>query len=346
VTVEFSHPLWDHFQRDLSSVEDLSQLTEVKDKYLSRQRGELSLEMRKLGTLPAEERPRAGQILNRLKQAVTQALEQRRRELEEGQTELRLKDEYLDVSLPGFSLPLGSIHPIRRVLREMEEIFVRMGFSVLVGPEIETDYYNFEALNIPQGHPAREDQDTLYLRGNLLLRTHTSPVQIRTMEKSRPPLRIVVPGRVYRRDSVDATHSPMFHQIEGLVVDEGISMADLKGTLETFFRELFSSETKVRLRPSYFPFVEPGAEVDISCIFCSGSGCRVCKKSGWIEILGAGMVHPKVFSMVGYDSERYTGFAWGMGIDRIAILKYQVNDMRYFFENDVRFLSQLQSGWA
>lgn len=346
MTVEFSHPLWDHFQRDLSSVEDLSQLTEVKDKYLSRQRGELSLEMRKLGTLPAEERPQAGQILNRLKQAVTQALEQRRRELEEGQTELRLKDEYLDVSLPGFSLPLGSIHPIRRVLREMEEIFVRMGFSVLVGPEIETDYYNFEALNIPQGHPAREDQDTLYLRGNLLLRTHTSPVQIRTMEKSRPPLRIVVPGRVYRRDSVDATHSPMFHQIEGLVVDEGISMADLKGTLETFFRELFSSETKVRLRPSYFPFVEPGAEVDISCIFCSGSGCRVCKKSGWIEILGAGMVHPKVFSMVGYDSERYTGFAWGMGIDRIAILKYQVNDMRYFFENDVRFLSQLQSGWA
>ena len=222
----------------------------------------------------------------------------------------------------------------------MEEIFVRMGFSVLLGPEIETDYYNFEALNIPKGHPAREDQDTLYIGGNLLLRTHTSPAQIRTMEKHQPPLRIVVPGRVYRRDSVDATHSPMFHQVEGLVVDEGISMADLKGTLELFFRELFSSETKVRLRPSYFPFVEPGAEVDISCIFCSGDGCRVCKKSGWIEILGAGMVHPKVFSMVGYDSERYTGFAWGMGIDRIAILKYQVSDMRYFFENDTRFLSQ------
>lgn len=340
MTLEYSHPLWDNFQHDLSSVEDLSQLTEVKDKYLSRQRGELSLEMRKLGSLPSEDRPRAGQLLNRLKNAVTQAIDQRQQELKEGQTERRLKEESLDVSLPGFSLARGSIHPIRRVLREMEEIFVRMGFTVLTGPEIETDYYNFEALNIPTGHPARDDQDTLYLGGNRLLRTHTSPVQIRTMEKNQPPLRIVVPGRVYRRDSVDATHSPMFHQVEGLVVDEGISMADLKGTLEMFFRELFSKNTKVRLRPSYFPFVEPGAEVDISCIFCAGKGCRVCKKSGWIEILGAGMVHPKVFSMVGYDSERYTGFAWGMGIDRIAILKYQVSDMRYFFENDTRFLSQ------
>jgi len=340
VTLEYSHPLWDNFQQDLSSVEDLPQLTEVKDKYLSRQRGELSLEMRKLGSLPAEERPQAGQLLNRLKKAVTKALDQRQRELKEGQTERRLKEETFDVSLPGFAPSLGSVHPIRRALREMEEIFVRMGFSVLVGPEIETDYYNFEALNIPKGHPAREDQDTLYLSENLLLRTHTSPVQIRTMEKHQPPLRIVVPGRVYRRDSVDATHSPMFHQVEGLVVDEGISMADLKGTLEMFFKELFSTETRVRLRPSYFPFVEPGAEVDISCIFCAGKGCRVCKKSGWIEILGAGMVHPRVFSMVGYDSERYTGFAWGMGIDRIAILKYQVSDMRYFFENDTRFLSQ------
>lgn len=340
MTLEYSHPLWDNFQQDLSSVEDLPQLTEVKDKYLSRQRGELSLEMRKLGSLPAEERPQAGQLLNRLKKAVTKALDQRQRELKEGQTERRLKEETFDVSLPGFAPSLGSVHPIRRALREMEEIFVRMGFSVLVGPEIETDYYNFEALNIPKGHPAREDQDTLYLSENLLLRTHTSPVQIRTMEKHQPPLRIVVPGRVYRRDSVDATHSPMFHQVEGLVVDEGISMADLKGTLEMFFKELFSTETRVRLRPSYFPFVEPGAEVDISCIFCAGKGCRVCKKSGWIEILGAGMVHPRVFSMVGYDSERYTGFAWGMGIDRIAILKYQVSDMRYFFENDTRFLSQ------
>ena len=340
MTLELSHPLWDRFEADLASVETLPELTEVKDTYLSRQRGLLTLEMRKLGSLPAEERPAAGQLLNRLKNTITEAVETRQRELKEGQTERRLREESLDVSLPGLELGHGTVHPIRRVLREMEEIFVRMGFSVLLGPEIETDYYNFEALNIPKGHPARDDQDTLYLGGNLLLRTHTSPVQIRTMEQHQPPLRIVVPGRVYRRDSVDATHSPMFHQVEGLVVDEGISMADLKGTLEVFFQELFSSDTKVRLRPSYFPFVEPGAEVDISCIFCSGSGCRVCKRSGWIEILGAGMVHPKVFSMVGYDPERYTGFAWGMGIDRIAILKYQVSDMRLFFENDTRFLSQ------
>jgi phenylalanyl-tRNA synthetase alpha chain len=222
----------------------------------------------------------------------------------------------------------------------MEDIFVRMGFTVVVGPEIESDHYNFEALNIPKGHPARDDQDTLYINDTLLLRAHTSPVQIRTMERHQPPLRIVAPGRVFRRDSVDATHSPMFHQMEGLLVDEGITLADLKGTLEVFFRELFSEETRVRLRPSYFPFVEPGAEVDISCIFCGGKGCRVCKRSGWIEVLGAGMVHPRVFSMVGYDSERYTGFAWGIGIDRIALLKYQVDDMRLLFENDIRFLSQ------
>jgi len=215
-----------------------------------------------------------------------------------------------------------------------------MGFTVVTGPEVESDYYNFEALNIPQGHPARDDQDTLYLSDNLLLRTHTSPVQIRTMERQKPPIRIVVPGRVFRRDAVDATHSPMFHQMEGLVVDEGITLADLKGTLEIFLRELFSAETRVRFRPSYFPFVEPGAEVDIGCIFCAGGGCRVCKGSGWIEIMGAGMVHRRVFQMVGYDWERFTGFAWGMGIDRIAILKYQVDDLRLFFENDIRFLRQ------
>jgi phenylalanyl-tRNA synthetase alpha chain len=222
----------------------------------------------------------------------------------------------------------------------MEDILVRMGFQIVSGPEIESDYYCFEALNIPKGHPARDAQDTFYLSEDLVLRTHTSPVQIRTMEGRKPPLRIAVPGRVFRRDAVDATHSPMFHQMEGLVVDEGIQFGDLKGTLEVFFKELFSEETRIRLRPSYFPFVEPGAEVDISCIFCSGSGCRVCKRTGWIEILGAGMVHPHVFEMVGYDPAKYTGFAWGMGIDRIAILKYQVDDLRLFFENDVRFLRQ------
>jgi phenylalanyl-tRNA synthetase alpha chain len=222
----------------------------------------------------------------------------------------------------------------------MEEIAVRMGFSVLSGPELELDHYNFEALNMPREHPARDTQDTLYITENLLLRTHTSPVQIRTMERQQPPIRMVVPGRVYRRDTVDATHSPMFHQMEGLVVDEGITFGDLKGTLEVFLRELFSRDLKVRFRPSYFPFVEPGAEVDIECIFCSSRGCGICKRTGWIEIMGAGMVHPRVFSMVGYDAERYTGFAWGMGIDRIAILKYRVSDLRLFFDNDLRFLRQ------
>jgi phenylalanyl-tRNA synthetase alpha chain len=296
--------------------------------------------MRKLGSLPAEDRPAAGQLLNRLKNSVSASLEEKLSLLKKKIDEEKLASGGVDVTLPGYVPPSGGIHPIRRIWREMEDIFVRMGFEVVVGPEVESDYYNFEALNIPKGHPARDDQDTLFVNKNLLLRTHTSPVQIRTMEKRKPPLRIVVPGKVFRRDSVDATHTPMFHQVEGLLVDEGITLADLKGTLEAFFRELFSADTRVRLRPSYFPFVEPGAEVDISCIFCSGSGCRVCKRSGWIEILGAGMVHPKVFSMVGYDPERYTGFAWGMGIDRIAILKYQVDDLRLFFENDIRFLSQ------
>lgn len=335
-----SHPLWNAFQLDLKEVGKLEELTEVRDKYLGRQRGLVAQEMRKLGQVPSGERPEAGKVLNRLKIAVSKALETRQAELKKILEEAQLREERIDATLPAYSVRTGGIHPIRRVWREMEDIFVRMGFTVAVGPEIESDHYNFEALNIPKGHPARDDQDTLYISDSLLLRTHTSPVQIRTMEQHQPPIRIVVPGRVFRRDSVDATHSPMFHQMEGLVVDEGITLADLKGTLEVFFRELFSEQTRVRLRPSYFPFVEPGAEVDISCIFCGGNGCRVCKRTGWIEILGAGMVHPRVFSMVGYDSERYTGFAWGMGIDRIAILKYQIDDMRLLFENDIRFLSQ------
>jgi len=340
VSDELKHPLWEAFQNELSSAVDLDRLAEVRDRYLSRQRGLVALEMRKLGSLPAEERPAAGKLLNRLKNAVAGLIEEKQRILKEQAARDRLAQSRVDVTLPGYAPPGGGIHPIRRIWREMEEIFIRMGFEVVLGPEVESDYYNFEALNIPKGHPARDDQDTLFINRNLLLRTHTSPVQIRTMEKRKPPLRIVVPGKVFRRDSVDATHTPMFHQVEGLVVDEGITMADMKGSLEAFFKELFSEETRVRLRPSYFPFVEPGAEVDISCIFCSGTGCRVCKRSGWIEILGAGMVHPRVFSNVGYDSEKYTGFAWGMGIDRIAILKYQVDDLRLFFENDIRFLSQ------
>ena len=334
------HPLWEDFCRDLESVSSLGDLSDLKDKYLGRKRGLISLELRKLGALSEEERSAAGQQLNDLKVQVQAALSKQQGELKEKEREGKLATEAIDVTLPGYEFLRGGIHPLRRVRQEMEEISVRMGFTVVTGPEVESDYYNFEALNIPQGHPARDDQDTLYLSNNLLLRTHTSPVQIRTMEKQSPPVRIVVPGRVYRRDAADATHSPMFHQLEGLVVDEGITLADLKGTLEVFLKELFSSDTRVRFRPSYFPFVEPGAEVDISCIFCAGEGCRVCKGSGWIEIMGAGMVHPRVFEMVGYDWEKYTGFAWGMGIDRIAQLKYQVDDLRLFFENDIRFLSQ------
>ena len=334
------HPLWDEFCQDLESVSSLGALSDLRDKYLSRKKGLISLELKKLGGLSSEERSVVGQQLNQVKGQVQEALSEQQDEFKGQEREVKLTQEQIDVTLPGYPFALGRIHPLRRVRQEMEEISVRMGFTVVTGPEVESDYYNFEALNIPQGHPARDDQDTLYLSDTLLLRTHTSPVQIRTMEKQKPPIRIVVPGRVFRRDAVDATHSPMFHQMEGLVVDEGITLADLKGTLEVFLRELFSEETRVRFRPSYFPFVEPGAEVDISCIFCAGGGCRVCKNSGWIEIMGAGMVHSRVFQMVGYDCERYTGFAWGMGIDRIAILKYQVDDLRLFFENDIRFLSQ------
>ena len=334
------HPLWDEFCQDLESVSSLGALSDLRDKYLSRKKGLISLELKKLGGLSSEERSVVGQQLNQLKGQVQEALSEQQDEFKGQEREVKLTQKQIDVTLPGYPFALGRIHPLRRVRQEMEEISVRMGFTVVTGPEVESDYYNFEALNIPQGHPARDDQDTLYLSDTLLLRTHTSPVQIRTMEKQKPPIRIVVPGRVFRRDAVDATHSPMFHQMEGLVVDEGITLADLKGTLEVFLRELFSEETRVRFRPSYFPFVEPGAEVDISCIFCAGGGCRVCKNSGWIEIMGAGMVHSRVFQMVGYDCERYTGFAWGMGIDRIAILKYQVDDLRLFFENDIRFLSQ------
>ena len=334
------HPLWDEFCQDLEPVSGSDELSDLQDKYLSRKRGLISLELRKLGALTPQERSEAGQQLNELKAQVQAALSERQAKFKEEERRLQLATERIDVTLPGYEGARGGIHPLRRVWRQMEEISVRMGFTVVSGPEVESDYYNFEALNIPKGHPARDDQDTLYLSDTLLLRTHTSPVQIRTMEKQDPPLKIVVPGRVYRRDATDATHSPMFHQMEGLVVDEGITLADLKGTLEVFLKELFSADTQVRFRPSYFPFVEPGAEVDISCIFCSGEGCRVCKSSGWIEIMGAGMVHSRVFEMVGYDWEKYTGFAWGMGIDRIAQLKYQVDDARLFFENDIRFLRQ------
>lgn len=334
------HPLWDALLEDLKEVSTLSRLTEIRDKYLSRQRGLLTLEMRRLGELPRERRPEAGRVLNQLKQSIESELDRRQEELNALRRKAQLQAESLDVTLPGYRLPHGGIHPIHKIQKEIENVLVGMGFTIVTGPEIETDYYNFEALNIPEGHPARDDQDTFYLTGSTLLRTHTSPVQIHIMEAQQPPLRIAVPGRVFRRDSVDATHSPMFHQMEVLVVGEGISMAHLKGALEVFLKRMFSSETRLRFRPSFFPFVEPGAEVDMSCIFCAGDGCRVCKKSGWIELGGAGMVHPRVLEKVGYDTERFTGFAWGMGIDRIALTRYQVDDLRLFFENDIRFLRQ------
>ncbi len=334
------HPLWDDFCRDLETVSSSDELTALKDKYLSRNRGLVTLELRNLKSLSPQDRSESGRQLNALKARVQAALSKQQAEFKEKEHRFRLETEQIDVTLPGHDFARGGLHPVRRVWREMEEISVRMGFTVMSGPEVDSEYYNFEALNIPEGHPARDDQDTFYLSHKLLLRSHTSTVQIRTMEKQSPPIRIVVPGRVYRRDAADTTHTPMFHQMEGLLVDEGISLADLKGTLEKFLKALFSADTQVRFRPSYFPFVEPGAEVDISCIFCAGEGCRVCKGSGWIEIMGAGMVHPRVFQMVGYDSEKYTGFAWGLGLDRIAQLKYQVDDMRLFFENDIRFLRQ------
>ncbi|MFH1964927.1 MAG: phenylalanine--tRNA ligase subunit alpha [Acidobacteriota bacterium] len=340
MSLNFFHPLWDSFQKDLKAAGDISSLIKVRDKYLSRTKGVLSLEMRQLGKLPPEQRPLEGQRLNQLKNAVSEALDQASEGLRKAESDFRLRRENLDVTLPGYESRYGAVHPIRRIWEEMEPIFVGMGFQVVEGTEVESDFYNFEALNIPENHPARNDQDTFFITPHTLLRTHTSPAQVRIMEQQEPPIRIVVPGRVYRRDAVDATHSPMFHQVEGLLVDREITMADLKGSLECFFRELFSSDTGVRLRPSYFPFVEPGAEVDISCPFCSGRGCRICKKSGWIEILGAGMVHPRVLTMGGIDPEVYTGYAWGMGIDRIAMLKYQIDDMRLLFENDIRFLRQ------
>jgi phenylalanyl-tRNA synthetase alpha chain len=339
-TAEDAHPLWDLFLEELAHVSDDEALTHVRDKYLSRSRGLLTAELKRLGQLPAADRPLVGKQLNELKLSIEAALDQCARTISQGQKGDRFEKERVDVTLPGFAFPYTRKHPIRLVQEEMEQIFVSMGFSVMSGPEAESDYYNFEALNMPKGHPARDTQDTLYINENMVLRTHTSPVQIRTMETRQPPIRIVVPGRVFRRDAVDATHSPMFHQLEGLVVDEGITLADLKGTLEMFLKAFFSKDTQIRLRPSYFPFVEPGAEVDVSCIFCTGSGCGICKQSGWIEIMGAGMVNPKVFQMVGYDYEKYTGFAWGMGMDRIVMLRYGVDDLRLLFENDIRFLRQ------
>lgn len=313
-------------------------LNEIRVRYLGR-KGELTGLMKGLGALPPEERPQVGQLVNVVKEEMERTIESAMTAAREAATAQRLATERVDVTLPGRRRRLGSKHPVTLVVEEVSEIFAGLGFSVAEGPEIEHDWYNFEALNFPPEHPARDMQDTFFVENELLLRTHTSPVQIRTMLKQKPPVRIIAPGTVYRCDS-DATHSPMFHQIEGLMVDSKVSFSDLKGILTVFTNQLFGQKTGVRLRPSFFPFTEPSAEVDIACVICGGSGCRVCKQTGWLEILGAGMVDPEVFRHVGYDPESISGFAFGMGIERIAMLKYGISDMRLLFENDVRFLTQ------
>jgi len=319
---------------------DLPSLDQLRVRYLGR-KGLLTERLKQLSALPLEQRRDAGQVINLAKGQLQEAIQVRRLALEQEETAARLAAEAVDVTLPGRGQALGGLHPISRTLERIEALFVGIGFRVAQGPEIEDDFHNFEALNIPAHHPARAMHDTFYFGTGSLLRTHTSPVQIRVMERESPPLRVIAPGRVYRCDS-DVTHTPMFHQVEGLLVDEEVSFAHLKGTLEDFLRRFFERESRVRFRPSYFPFTEPSAEVDIECVICGGSGCRVCSHTGWLEVLGCGMVHPRVFELVGVDAERYTGYAFGMGVERLAMLRYGVNDLRLFFENDLRFLGQFR----
>ena len=323
------------------AAKNLNELNDVRVKYLGK-KGEITGLLRGLGQLSKEDRPRVGQIVNEARQQLESLIAEKNEELKAQELSNRLETEKIDVTLPGRRLPEGHLHPLTITLERIKKIFVSMGFSVEEGPEIETDYFNFEALNLPKDHPARDMQDSFYITEDILMRTQTSPVQARTMQKNKngEPIRMIAPGRVYRRDDYDATHSPMFTQVEGLVIDKGISLADLKGTLELFLKEIFGEEIGVRLRPSFFPFTEPGAEVDISCVMCHGHGCRVCKGTGWLEILGAGMVHPHVLEMSGYDPKVYSGYAFGLGVERIAMLSYGVDDLRLFYDNDVRFLRQ------
>lgn len=326
--------------REVEQAADLAQLDAVRVRYLGK-KGLLTDHLKALGALPAEERRVAGQAINEAKDRLQGALDGRRAVLETEALQARLAAERIDVTLPGRGGRPGGLHPLTRTLERIERIFAQAGFEVAEGPEIEDDWHNFGALNIPAHHPARAMHDTFYFDAHTVLRTHTSPVQIRVMERQAPPVRVIAPGRVYRCDS-DVTHSPMFHQVEGLMVDEGVSFADLKGTLDDFLKTFFETDLPVRFRPSYFPFTEPSAEVDIGCVICGGKGCRVCKNSGWLEVLGCGMVHPNVFAAVGVDSERYTGYAFGMGVERLAMLRYGVNDLRLFFDNDLRFLRQFR----
>ena len=328
------------FDRDRESVADLRSLEELKNRFLSRKSGLLTLQLQNVRNVPSAERAEFGRVANEIKGRVESALEALQQKLAEADAGAALERERLDVTLPGNRRRIGHVHPLTLARQEIEDIFTSMGYTVEDGPEVEKTYYNFEALNIPAGHPARDAKDTFYIDDDVVLRTHTSPVQVRTMEKMQPPVRIICPGRVYRRDAADATHTPMFHQFECLLVDEGITFSDLKGTLERFHKLYFGEKTETRLRPSFFPFTEPSAEVDVSCVFCSRKGCRVCKYSGWIEVMGSGVVNPKLYSFVNYDSSRYTGFAFGGGIERYHALKYNVNDIQLYYQNDMRFLEQ------
>ena len=305
-------------------------------------KGELTGILRGMGKLPAEERPVVGQMVNEAREKLESALESRQQALRAAEREAQLSSEQIDVTLPGKTRERASLHPMSIIWDDLISIFTSMGYELAEGPEVELDHYNFELLNLPKNHPARDAQDTFYIDDNIVLRTHTSPVQARVMTTRKPPIRIICPGRVYRADELDSTHSPVFHQIEGLVIDEHITMGDLKGTLDTFAKRLYGQGVTTRFRPSYFPFTEPSAEVDLTCANCGGSGCRMCKGTGWIEVLGAGMVNPKVLEMCGIDSKKYSGFAFGIGIERLTILKYHVPDMRYLYENDLRFLSQFR----
>ena len=325
----------------VAQAETTDALEDVRVRFLGR-KGELTALLRQMGQLAPELRPAFGEALNRARDRVQAELEARQAALLAREKQERLRRETIDVTMPGRAPVLGSAHPLTIGIREVCEIFVNMGFKVIEGPEVETEFYNVTALNTPAYHPARDVQDTFYISDSVLLRTQTSPMQVREMERSKPPVKVVVPGKVYRRDQIDATHSPVFHQIEGLLVDEGVTFADLKGVLTAFAHQFYGADRKVRFRPHYFPFTEPSAEMDVSCGLCGGAGCRVCKGEGWIEILGSGMVHPNVLRAVGYDPEALTGFAFGMGLERIVMLKYGIDDMRLLFENDLRFLSQFR----
>ncbi len=323
----------------LDSFETKEQIEEARIKYLGK-KGELTAILKQMGKLSAEERPVIGQLANEIRADIEEKIATKSEELKKKELERKLKEETIDVTMPGKEASIGHKHPLSIVLDEIKEIFMGMGFDVAEGPEVEYDYYNFEALNIPKDHPARDTQDTFYIDDNIVLRTQTSPVQIRFMENNKPPFRMIAPGRVFRSDAVDATHSPLFHQIEGLVVDKNVTMADLKGTLEAFAKRLYGEDTKIRLRPHHFPFTEPSCEIDVSCFKCGGKGCSMCKGEGWIEILGGGMVHPKVLKNGGVDPEEYSGFAFGIGLERLVMFRFNIDDMRLLYENDLRFLEQ------